>query len=511
MATGIMFLGTGSDVGKSIAATAFCRIFKRRGYEVAPFKAQNMSNNSYVTVEGGEIGRAQVAQAEAAGVLPSVHMNPILLKPSSGLGSQIILQGKVFGQMDASHYHDFKPRLRTAVMESYKQLARDYDLIVMEGAGSCCEMNLKDNDLVNFSMAKAVNAPCILVADIDRGGVFAQIIGSLHLMTRKEKGLTKGLIINKFRGDPSLFSSGIEYIEKKTGKPVFGLVPFYKDILIDSEDSVAVQEDKRRPRPVGPASVNIAVVRLPSIANFTDLEILEREPDVVVNYLSRPHELSDDYDCLILPGAKNVMEDAAWLSRSGWDKAIGEFVKAGRSVLGICGGYQLLGERIKDPEGVESDRREVNGLSLLPIETVLEGQKVVRRVTGICLMNGKRVSGYEIHMGRSRPSRNNGGPFLRIHRLGDKSSWDDGWAAPGGRIGGTYVHGILDHPGFRGVFLNGLRSSKGLKQRPSSGGRLSRFHHYDRLADHFEAHCDIEKILSLMGLHLEGEYNGHKI
>jgi adenosylcobyric acid synthase len=501
MAKSIMILGTGSDVGKSIAATAFCRIFHRRGYRVAPFKAQNMSNNSYVTVEGGEIGRAQVAQAEAAGVLPSVHMNPILLKPSSTLGSQIILQGKVYGQMDASHYHDFKPRLRSVVMESYNRLEEEYDLIVMEGAGSCCEINLKDHDLVNLPMAKAVNAPCMLVADVDRGGVFAQIIGTMHLMTTKERGLIAGFLINKFRGDPNLFSSGMAYIEKKTGRPVLGLIPFYGDILIDSEDSVAVQEDKRKPRPVDVDSVNIAVVRLPSISNFTDLEILEGEPDVVVNYLSRPHDLSADYDCLILPGAKNVMEDAVWLSRSGWKRGIGRFVKAERSVFGICGGYQLLGERIKDPWKVESARREVRGLNLLPIETVLEGRKTVRKVTGICLMNGKMVKGYEIHMGRSEASRNNGGPFLRIHQPGSKTSWNDGWAEPGGRIAGTYVHGILDQGGFRGAFLNNLRKSKGLKQRPPRGGRRGRFHQYDRLADHFEAHCDVEKILSLMGLH----------
>ncbi|MBW1689377.1 MAG: cobyric acid synthase [Deltaproteobacteria bacterium] len=506
MTKAIMFLGTGSDVGKSIAATAFCRIFKRRGYKVAPFKAQNMSNNSYVTMEGGEIGRAQVVQAEAADVLPSVHMNPILLKPSSNLGSQIILHGKVFGQMEALAYHDFKPRLKNAVLESYERLAREYDLIVMEGAGSCCEMNLKENDLVNFSVAKAMNAPCILVADIDRGGVFAQIIGSLHLMTRKERELTVGFLINKFRGDPNLFSSGIEYIEKKTGRPVLGLIPFYRGILIDSEDSVAVQEDKRKPRPVGPASVNIAVVRFPSISNFTDLEILEREPDVVVNYLFRPKELSGDYDCLILPGAKNVMEDAAWLTRTGWKKVIGRFVKGGGRVLGICGGYQLLGERIKDPLGVESDRREVKGLNLLPIETLLEDQKVVRKVTGICLMNGKRVRGYEIHMGRSKALRRKGEIFLRIHQTGDKRSWDDGWRTAGGQIAGTYVHGILDHSGFRGEFLNSLRRSKGLEERAPRGGRLGRFHQYDLLADHFETHCDVEKTLSLMGLRQEKDH-----
>ena len=398
----IMFLGTGSDVGKSIATAAFCRIFKRRGHRVAPFKAQNMSNNSYVTVEGGEIGRAQVVQAEAAGVLPSVHMNPILLKPSDERGAQIILQGKVFGQMDAMDYHRIKPRLRQAVMESFDRLSREYDVIVMEGAGSCCEMNLKENDLVNFPMAKAVGAPCILVADIDRGGVFAQIIGSYNLMTPKERRMTMGFIINKFRGDPQLFSSGIEYIEDKTGKPVLGLVPFYHDILIDSEDSVVVQNDKRAHLPLRPKTVNIAVIRLPAISNFTDLEILDRENDVIVNYLSNSKELTDEYDLLVLPGTKNVMEDVAWLARRGWKRSVIDFAKARKRIIGICGGYQILGKSIKDPSGVESNRKKITGFNLLPIETTLEEEKTVRKVAGTCLMNGKRVRGYEIHMGKSR-------------------------------------------------------------------------------------------------------------
>ncbi len=493
-----MILGTGSDVGKSIVTAAFCRIFKRKGHKVSPFKAQNMSNNSYVTVEGGEIGRAQVVQAEAAGVLPSVHMNPILLKPSTNQGSQVILHGKVSGQMEATNYHELKPRLKKVIMESYGRLAREYELIVMEGAGSCCEMNLKENDLVNFSLAKSVGAPCILVADIDRGGVFAQIIGSFQLMTRKERELTIGFLINKFRGDPQLFSSGIEYIEKKTGKPVLGLVPFYNDIFIDSEDSVAIEEDKRALRPVGPKTVNVAVLRLPAISNFTDFEGLAFEPDVVVNYLFRPGQLMEDYDCLLLPGTKNVMEDALWLRRIGWKRVIGRFAERGGRVLGICGGYQLLGEKIRDPYGVESNHKEVMGLNLLPIETLLEKRKVVRKVLGTCLMNGKRVKGYEIHMGQSKALRRRGEPFLRIHRPGHKRTWDDGWIIKGGQIAGTYVHGILDSPGFKGEFLNSIRRSKGLKSKDPKQGRLGRFHQYDRLADHFEAHCDVEKILSLI-------------
>jgi adenosylcobyric acid synthase len=498
MAKSIMILGTGSDVGKSIVATAVCRIIKRRGYKVAPFKAQNMSNNSFVTLEGGEIGRAQVVQAEAAGLIPSVHMNPILLKPSSGTGSQVIIQGKVFGQMEAMNYHHFKPKLKRKVFDSYNRLAQDYDVIVIEGAGSCCEMNLKDNDLVNFSVAKSLGAPCLLVADIDRGGVFAQVIGSFHLMTRKEKDLTKGFIINKFRGDPKLFTSGIEYIERKTHRPVMGLVPFYEDIYIDPEDSVGVQPDKWELKPLGSRSVNIAVLKLPAISNFTDLAILERETDVVLNYVFRPSELSKDYDLLILPGTKNVMEDAVWLGRSGWKKVIKGFVQSRKMVLGICGGYQLLGERIKDPSGVESKRKEVRGLGLLPVETVLEETKVVQKVSGLVLTNRKRVSGYEIHMGQSRILREHGKPFLEIHRPGRRHTWEDGCYTQEGRVAGAYVHGILDTPGFRGDLLNRLRKAKGLKARPPKQGRLARFHQYDRLADHFETYCDMEKILEML-------------
>lgn len=491
-----MFLGTGSDVGKSIAVTAFCRLLKRRGYKVTPFKAQNMSNNSYVTMEGGEIGRAQVTQAEAAGVPPSVHMNPILLKPSTGMDSQIVLHGKVFGEMDTMDYYAIKPMLKKAVTASYQRLVSYYDIIVMEGAGSCCEMNLKDNDLVNLPLAKQFNVPCVLVADIDKGGVFAQIIGTYNLMTKKEKGLTIGFLINKFRGDPRLFSDGIEYIENKTGKPVLGLVPFFHDIRIDSEDSVSVQEDKRPPRSIGPKTVNIAVLRLPAISNFTDLEILEQEKDVIVNYVFRPKELSDDYDCMIIPGTKNAMEDAVWLSRMGWKKAVERFSRDGKRVLGICGGYQIMGKKIKDPYGVESDLKEVSGLDLLPIITTLEKEKVVRKVVGTCLTNGKRVKGYEIHMGRSRVQKDVGEPFLKIGKQGEKKSWQDGFSLNGGLISGTYLHGLFDLPGFRGDYLNRIRKAKGLKTKRPKQGRVTKEYEYDRLAEHFEAHCDVERILS---------------
>lgn len=501
----IMFLGTGSDVGKSIATAAFCRIFKRRGFSPAPFKAQNMSNNSYITLEGGEIGRAQVVQAEAAGLVPSNDMNPVLLKPSSGLGAQIVVQGRVYGQMTAAGYHGHKKTLTGAVMESFHRLAAQHDIIVLEGAGSCCEVNLRRNDIVNFSMAKKANAPCLLVADIDRGGVFAQIIGSMALMTRGERALIAGFIINKFRGDPGLFSDGLKIIEQRTRRPVLGLVPFYEDIHIDPEDSVAVQADTRKPKPLGRDKVNTAVVRLPGISNFTDLEALEREPDVLVNYLSRPDDLAA-YDLLILPGTKNVMEDALWLGRRGWTRKIKAFARDRGRVLGICGGYQLLGREILDPYGVESGRGRVRGLDLMPLSTSLAQDKILRRVSGIDLATGRRVRGYEIHMGRtavidSGRARDSLRPMLRLHEPGRKKSWEDGYALEGGRVQGAYVHGLLDSPAWRKDYLNILRRAKGLPERqraaPARGGR---FHQYDRLAGHFEKHVDIDRVMEITGL-----------
>ena len=495
MARAIMVLGTGSDVGKSITATALCRILKRKGYSVAPFKAQNMSNNSFVTVEGGEIGRAQAVQAEAAGVPPSVHMNPILLKPSSVRGSQVVLQGRVMAQMEAMDYYRIKSRLKEAVMESYKKLAREYDVIVMEGAGSCCEMNLKENDLVNFSMARAAKAACILVADIDRGGVFAQIIGSYHLMTQEERGIVLGFIINKFRGDQRLFDTGITYIEDATDRPVLGLVPYYSDISIDPEDSVSVQENRCTYRPVGPNTVNIGVLRLPAISNFTDIEALGGEPDVVVNYLFRPGDWSDLYDLLIIPGTKNVIEDACWLDKTGWREVIRGLARTGGRILGICGGYQLMGKRIIDPHGVESDRGEQEGLDILPVETVLCREKVVRKVKGRYIEGDIEITGYEIHMGKTHILGDIGRPFLEIQGLDRQgNSWPDGCIIGDARISGTYVHGILDSPGFRGNLLNSIRRQKGLEEMPP----VLRSNPYDRLADLFEAHCDIDRIVQAL-------------
>ena len=501
-AKNIMFLGTGSDVGKSVTAAAFCRILKRRGVDVAPFKAQNMSNNSYITAEGGEIGRAQVVQAEAAGLAPSSHMNPVLLKPSSHLGSQVVVQGKVWGQMEAAEYHRFKPRLQSAVMASYHHLAARHDVIVMEGAGSCGEVNLKSGDLVNLAMARRADAPCILVADIDRGGVFAQIVGSMALMTRSEKARIRGFVINKFRGDPALFSDGIRFLEKRTGRPVLGLVPFFDHIRIDPEDSVAVQADKRRVRPLDEKHLGVAVIKLPGLSNFTDLEALEREPEVIVNYLERAQDLAG-YDLLILPGTKNTMEDAAWLGRTGWTRRVRDFHRAGGRIVGLCGGYQLLGVEIHDPLGVESDRERVRGLGLAPLKTTMAGDKVLRTVTGRVIADGRRIEGYEIHMGETvtLPGAESPKPFLRLRQNGARDTWEDGIVLNDGRVLGTYMHGLLDAPGFRGALLNGIRRDRGLpERRRPAPGRSDRYRQYDLLADHYERYCDIGRVLGIIGI-----------
>ena len=496
MAKGLMILGTGSDVGKSLIVTAICRILKNRGIRVAPFKAQNMSNNSFVALEGGEIGRAQAVQAEASGILPSVHMNPILLKPSNNRTSQVIVQGKVLGNIDSRTYHLIKPRLKEAIIDSYNKLAEQYDVIIMEGAGSCCEMNIKEHDIVNFPLAKELKVKCIIVGDIDRGGIFAQLIGTYYLMDKEEKELTRGFLINKFRGDLSLFKKGIEYIEEKTSIPVLGLIPYIEDLRIDPEDSVIIQKERLEKQVPLPQKVNIGVIRLPAISNFTDIQILAMEEDVVVNYLFSPDELTLAYDCLLIPGTKNAMQDSLWIKNTGWAKKIRQFAENGGFVFGICGGFQILGIKIKDPHGIESEQKEVKGIGLLPVETTLFSEKIVRRVKGVCLVNNQNVEGYEIHMGRTIPKTERGMPFLRLS-LGGKV-WEDGWINKKGNIMGTYLHGIMDSDGFREDFLNRLRLRKGLKPKKTRLKASFRFKEYDRLAQHFEKYCDIQKIIQII-------------
>ncbi|MFW6236836.1 MAG: cobyric acid synthase [Desulfosudaceae bacterium] len=495
----VIFLGTGSDVGKSVTATAFCRILRNRGLRVAPFKAQNMSNNSGVTLEGGEIGRAQAAQAEAAGCLPSVRMNPVLLKPCSDTGSQVVVLGQVHQTMPAHSYYAYKDHLKQTIRDSFAALAADYEAIVMEGAGSCAEVNLRQHDVVNFDLALSVGAPVILVADIDRGGVFAQIVGTLELISPAERDLVAGVIINKFRGDPRLFDEGIAFLEEKTGKPVLGLVPVYQGFAIDTEDSMSLDAAmKTRTGPL-PGRINLAVLRLPHVANFTDIEALQEEPEVTVTWLERPDNLAD-FQALIIPGSKSVIHDLVQLHQAGWPDALADFIRDERKmVVGVCGGYQMLGRLVEDPLGLEGERTEFPGLGLLDIATRMEKVKQVRLSAGRDRLFDVPVSGYEIHMGRTRAGEG-AAPFLELVD-GQGGFVSDGAMRPDGRVCGTYLHGLFDSGAFRKTFLQTLAE----KNRLSFDDALARRDHqqvkdenYNRLAAHFEAYTDVERVLAIM-------------
>ncbi len=510
----IMFLGTGSDVGKSVLAAALCRVLHQDGVKVVPFKAQNMALNSFVTPDGGEMGRAQVMQAEAAGIEPHVDMNPILLKPTSYRGSQVIVLGRPIGNMSASDYYRYKSRLLPVVMEAFERLAHRYDVIVMEGAGSAVELNLKSHDLVNLSMAKMVNSPCVLVGDIDRGGIFAALLGSLYLLDKDEKQLIKGLIVNKFRGDPSLFESGIELLEEKSGKPVLGVVPYFKDIILPQEDSVALSRIGRRLPERD--SLNIGIVRLPYISNYTDFDVFEREPGVSVNYFDSP-ELTFKQDLIIIPGSKNTINDLIFLHESGLADSIRSFWKTGRMVIGVCGGYQILGLHVRDYEGCESNVPEIKGLEILPIVTEMLKEKITRQVEAKInekhpFWNGCSVSevlkGYEIHMGRSyNPSGKeiDFGLFIILKRLGMTvhNQVYDGMASEKHKAWGTYIHGIFDNDSFRRWLLSAVASYAG-KVLPSGEDSKSyltwKNEQYDRLASLFRQHVDMDRLYEIIGL-----------
>ncbi|HKZ45756.1 MAG TPA: cobyric acid synthase, partial [Thermodesulfobacteriota bacterium] len=369
----LMLQGTASHVGKSIITAALCRIFREHGLRVAPFKAQNMALNSFVTMDGGEIGRAQAFQAEAAGIEPTVDMNPILLKPTSDMGSQVIIHGKVYGNMKAAEYHRFKKEAARYVLESYRRLEEKNDLIIIEGAGSPAEINLRENDIANMGLAEMVDAPVILIGDIDRGGVFASLVGTMELLTASEKKRVKGFIINKFRGDLELLKPGLDFLENKTGLPVFGVVPYLKDINLPDEDGV-VLDSGQWSVVSGQKKITIVVIKLPRISNFTDFDPFRFEPDVSIHYITEPAEL-DGADVVIIPGSKNTLEDMDWLWKTGIADKLIHYAENGGKVIGICGGFQMLGKLVKDPHGVESHVKEMKGLGLLHGETILEREK----------------------------------------------------------------------------------------------------------------------------------------
>jgi len=483
----IMFQGTGSDVGKSLMVAGLCRAYARRGKRVRPFKPQNMSNNAAVTSEGGEIGRAQALQARACNIAPSVHMNPVLLKPQSEIGAQIVVQGKVWGEAKARDYRALKPQLMPAVLDSFARLSAEADLVLVEGAGSPAEINLRDGDIANMGFAEAADVPVLLVGDIDRGGVIAAIVGTMKLLPEAEAARIKGYLINKFRGDPSLFEDGIRSIEQATGLQSLGIVPWFERAhLLPAEDAAALNGYQARVGGKIGGEIRIAVPRLPRIANFDDLDPLRAELDVRVELIEPGHPLPGDADLILLPGSKSTIGDLAALRAAGWDIDLKAHVRRGGKVLGLCGGYQMLGARLEDPDGTEGPAGAVDGLGLLAVETVLSGDKALVEVTGRERASGLKVRGFEMHIGRTA------GPDTKRPML-DLDGRPDGAVSADGRVMGTYLHGIFADDAFRHDFLNRLRA------REQSGVAYDALvdRVLDELADHLERHVDLERILDL--------------
>ncbi|WP_280227357.1 cobyric acid synthase [Bacteroides fragilis] len=484
----LMLAGTGSDVGKSIIAAAFCRIFLQDGYHPAPFKAQNMALNSYATPEGLEIGRAQAVQAEAAGVPCHTDMNPLLLKPSSDHTSQVVLNGRPIGNRNAYEYfrREGREELRKEVHAAFDRLAARYNPVVMEGAGSISEINLRDSDLVNLPMAMHAGADVILVADIDRGGVFASVYGSLMLLRPEERKHIKGILINKFRGDIRLFESGVKMLEDLCGVPVVGVVPYYKDIYIEEEDSVMLQTKNIR---AGQGKVNVAVVLLRHLSNFTDFNVLERDPRVHLFYTNNTDELMKA-DIILLPGSKSTLSDLYELRRNGVAQAIVRAHREGATVMGICGGYQLMGREVCDPDHVEGEIERLPGLGLLPVSTRMQGEKVTRQVRFRFLEDSAVCEGYEIHMGTTTPLADV--PVSPLNHLADGR--EDGYFVDRTCMG-TYVHGILDNPSVIDYLLEPFADK--LKET-AFDYKAFKEEQYDKLAAHVRKHVDLPLIYQIL-------------
>ena len=494
MAKAIMIQGTASNAGKSLLAAGLCRIFKQDGYRVAPFKSQNMALNSAITPDGLEMGRAQVVQAEAAGVAPDARMNPILLKPTSSVGSQVIVGGVPRGTMPAGEYFHYRKTLIPEVMAAYQSLSADYDIIVIEGAGSPAEINLRQDDIVNMGMAKRAKAPVLLCGDIDRGGVFASLYGTVKLLEPDEQELIRGLIINKFRGDVDILRPGLGQLEELTGKPVLGVVPML-DVDVDDEDSLS----SRLGNTGRVGLVDIAVVRLPRLSNFTDFNPLERMEAVTLRYVTSPRELGHP-DLVVLPGTKNTMDDLRWLRQSGMEAAILQHASAGGAVAGICGGYQMLGQTVSDPDGVEGGGT-LKGLGLLPADTVFQGEKTRTRVTGafrapegiFASMAGAAFEGYEIHMGRTESAVAPLADFTT--QTGERRT--DGLSA--GNVWGCYVHGIFDKAEAAEALVNALLAAKGLEPGAAAVDWQDYAQgQYDRLAAGLRESLDMARIYRIL-------------
>ena len=496
MAKCIMVQGTASSAGKSFLCAALCRIFRQNGWRTAPFKSQNMALNSFITEEGLEMGRAQVMQAEAAGVVPSVRMNPILLKPMSDVGSQVIVNGVPRGNMPARDYFAYKKQLIPEIMSAYESLAAEYDVIVIEGAGSPAEINLKSDDIVNMGLARLVDAPVLLCGDIDRGGVFASLYGTAALLEPEERARVKGFVINKFRGDAEILRPGLAMLEARTAIPTVGVVPM---INVDLDDEDSLSERLGRREQVG--LIDIAVIRLPKLSNFTDFNPLERLPEVSLRYVSSPEELRRP-DLILLPGTKNTLDDLRWLRQCGLEGAICQHAARGGAVVGICGGYQMLGEQISDPDGVEGGGT-LAGLGLLPGRTVFRGEKTRTRVSGVFQgteglfagMNGVAFEGYEIHMGET-VSTDAVRSSARLRTL-DGGEKGDGMAR--GNVWGSYVHGLFDKAECAGALVNCLRRARGLEEQDAVLDWADyKERQYDILADAVRASLDMERICRIL-------------
>jgi adenosylcobyric acid synthase len=483
MAKNIMIQGTMSNAGKSLLAAGLCRIFKQDGYRVAPFKSQNMALNSFITKNGAEMGRAQVVQAEAAGIEPDVRMNPILLKPTTDVGSQVIVNGQVQGNMRAMEYYRRKREFIPAVMEAYNSLAQEYDIIVIEGAGSPAEINLKATDIVNMGLAELVDAPVLLVGDIDRGGVFAQLYGTIALLEPQEQQRIKGTIVNKFRGDRAILQPGIDILEKICGVPVAGVIP-YTHVDIDDEDSLSTRFHTGN----GRKDIDIAVVKLPRISNFTDVSPLERFESVSVRYIERSDQLHQP-DMILLPGTKSTIADLLWLRQSGLEAAICQQAARGCIVFGICGGYQMLGASVRDPLEVEAAGvKEIKGMGLLPMDTVFQGEKVQQQTSGVFgeipgalhSLSGMKYTGYEIHMGRSQQQL---APLVNQ-----------------GNVYGSYIHGIFDGAGIAQAVIGDLAARKGIDPGTLTVFDPERYkqEQYDKLADAVRGGLDMDFVYKVL-------------
>lgn len=495
MAKNIMFQGTGSTVGKSLLNAALCRVLNDEGFVVKPFKSQNMALNSFITKNGKEMGRAQVVQAEAARIEPTVEMNPILLKPTSDKGSQVVVMGEVFSNKSAVEYYELKDKLKEIVLKSYNKLSTGTDIIVLEGAGSPAEINLKDKDIVNMGMANMVDAPVILIGDIDKGGVFASLYGTLELLDEEERARIKAFIINKFRGDVELLKPGIKMIEEKMGIPCLGVMPYFRH-SIDDEDSISSRLNINKD-----GNIVVGVVLLPYMSNFSDFTVFEVSNNVKLKYIKRPNELND-VDLIILPGSKNTIKDLDYLKENGFSTAIKKAHFEGTPVVGVCGGYQMLGREIIDPHLVESVKKRTSGLGLLDVITTMAEKKTTKQITGkistkttfIDNIYDSSVTGYEIHMGITE--LNNIDSFITL-----QDGRKDGAVSKDGLVIGTYLHGIFDNDSFRNNLLNYLGSKKNIdiKETSFSYAELKE-KEYDKLAKTFRENVDIEAIKKIVGV-----------